>query len=35
MKIESGYVNILDRNKIYNIIESKVKYIETEILPKK
>ena len=31
-KIDSGFINIIKDNKIYHIIDSKVKYIEVDIL---
>ena len=31
-KIDTGFVNILDGNKVYHITDSKVKYIEKEVL---
>jgi len=34
-KIDAGFVNLLDGNKIYHITDSKVRYIEKEILTEK
>ncbi len=33
-KIDEGFINIIGNNKVYNIIDRKVKYIEVEILTK-